>query len=145
MLEKHEECPHCGEASGEWRYDGQYCAACGYPNDPAGHVLTDIAAERDRQRCQEGFDAAHDDQHDGGELVLAACAYAFAAQMPELTREVVMPENGGVVHSETLRELWPWAHEWWKPSDRRRDLVKAGALIVAEIERLDRAAKANRP
>ena len=29
---------------------------------------------------------------------------------------------------------------WWKPTDCRRDLVKAGALILAEIERLDRAA-----
>jgi hypothetical protein len=32
------------------------------------------------------------------------------------------------------------ADEWWKPTNRRRDLVKAGALILAEIERLDRAA-----
>lgn len=33
---------------------------------------------------------------------------------------------------------WPWSREWWKPKNPRRDLVKAGALIVAEIERLDR-------
>ena len=33
---------------------------------------------------------------------------------------------------------WPWVRRWWKPTDRRRDLVKAGALILAEIERLDR-------
>jgi hypothetical protein len=35
---------------------------------------------------------------------------------------------------------WPWEDKWWKPKDRRRDLVRAGALIVAEIERLDRLA-----
>lgn len=35
---------------------------------------------------------------------------------------------------------WPWHRVWWKPSTRRRNLVKAGALILAEIERLDRAA-----
>ena len=35
---------------------------------------------------------------------------------------------------------WPWAPEWWKPSSYRRNLIKAGALIIAEIERLDRAA-----
>ena len=34
--------------------------------------------------------------------------------------------------------LWPWAAEWWKPKDCRRNLVRAGALILAEIERLDR-------
>jgi hypothetical protein len=39
-----------------------------------------------------------------------------------------------------LEWLWPWSVQWWKPKDRRRDLVRAGALIVAEIERLDRAA-----
>lgn len=35
---------------------------------------------------------------------------------------------------------WTWDRSWWKPTNRRRDLVKAGALILAEIERLDRAA-----
>lgn len=33
---------------------------------------------------------------------------------------------------------WPWGAEWWKPKEPRRDLVRAGALIIAEIERLDR-------
>ena len=28
----------------------------------------------------------------------------------------------------------------WQPTTSRRDLVKAGALVLAEIERLDRAA-----
>ena len=37
------------------------------------------------------------------------------------------------------RDLWPWAASWWKPKNRRRDLVRAAALIVAEIERIDRA------
>ena len=41
----------------------------------------------------------------------------------------------------TIGELWPWLSSWWKPSTNRRDLVKAGALILAEIERLDRAEK----
>jgi hypothetical protein len=36
-------------------------------------------------------------------------------------------------------QIWPWDRKWWKPTDRRRDLVKAAALILAEIERLDRA------
>lgn len=31
-----------------------------------------------------------------------------------------------------------YGYEWWKPTNRRRDLVKAAALILAEIERLDR-------
>ena len=36
--------------------------------------------------------------------------------------------------------LWPWDAEWFKPSSSRRDLVKAAALLLAEIERDDRAA-----
>ncbi|MNY70647.1 hypothetical protein D3C86_2088230 [compost metagenome] len=40
-------------------------------------------------------------------------------------------------------ENWPWSEDWWKPSpEPRRNLVKAGALILADIERLDRAANA---
>jgi hypothetical protein len=36
-----------------------------------------------------------------------------------------------------------WPQDWeFKPADPRRMLVKAGALILAEIERLDRAALA---
>jgi hypothetical protein len=35
---------------------------------------------------------------------------------------------------------WPWGTSWFKPSgDDIRDLVKAGALIAAEIDRLQRA------
>ena len=37
-------------------------------------------------------------------------------------------------------EVFPWEDAWWKPTTPRRDLVKAAALILAEIERLDRMA-----
>lgn len=37
---------------------------------------------------------------------------------------------------------WPrsWSRAWWKPKNPRRDLVRAAALLIAEIERLDRRA-----
>jgi hypothetical protein len=38
--------------------------------------------------------------------------------------------------------FWPWPPEWWKPCDRRANLVRAAALLIAEIERIDRAALA---
>lgn len=38
----------------------------------------------------------------------------------------------------SLSFRWPWPSKWWKPKSQRRDLVRAGALILAEIERLDR-------
>ena len=48
-----------------------------------------------------------------------------------------MPDSGS--DSSTAHQpAVTWDSEWWKPKDRRRDLIRAGALIVAEIERLDR-------
>jgi hypothetical protein len=65
----------------------------------------------------------HDDAHSDGSIGAAAACYA-APQRPD-----------GMCPG-----YWPWAASWWKPKDRRSDLVRAGALILAEIERLDRAA-----
>lgn len=85
-----------------------------------------IAAERRRQMDVEGWTPEHDDEHAWGELALAAVCYA-------------MPEPG---RGHPFPRWWPWDASWWKPSDRIRELVKAGALIAAEIERLQRAAAA---
>jgi len=93
-------------------------------------AIDDIAAERRRQAEAEGWTPEHDDQHEEGDLADAAACYA-AGCIP------LAPVEDG---STRLVPLWPWLAAWWKPSDRRRDLVKAGALIVAEIERIDRAA-----
>lgn len=107
-------------------------------------VLKDIGVERLRQQAVEGWTPEHDDEHDKGEIARAAAAYALAASYSDhfrmknhavdKLREVY---SGG--RFTLLREIWPWDWAWWKPKDRRRDLVRAGALIVAEIERLDRA------
>lgn len=111
-----------------------------YPHAP---VLTDAArdvlGERSRQVHGEGWDALHDDDHDRGELARAAACYALHAgsclACPEESYQRAAPHHGDPVLQETL---WPWAFEWWKPKNPRRDLVRAAALILAEIERLDR-------
>jgi len=36
------------------------------------------------------------------------------------------------------RMMWPWDSRGGSPKTRRHDLIRAGALIVAEIERIDR-------
>lgn len=89
-------------------------------------VIAEIGAERERQRAEEGWTPEHDDTHGKGEMALAAGCYALNAA-PERFADGVVPI------------FWPWAREWWKPKTRRRDLVRAAALIVAEIERIDRA------
>ena len=90
-------------------------------------ALQDVAAERRRQIESEGWSADHDDDHAAGELAIAAACYALSS-----TGSIISPNTA-------LGALWPWAWHWWKPKDRRRDLVRAAALIIAEIERLDRA------
>lgn len=94
----------------------------------AGDALRDILAERQRQIEAEGWAPEHDDKHDDEALAKAAACYALGTTRAYNHRG-----------ERVSRSFWPWDLRWWKPSDRRRDLVKAGALIVAEIERLDRA------
>lgn len=90
-------------------------------------VADEIAAERRRQVRDEGWTASHDDEHTEGSLARAAACYALAG---------VLSWNWS---NDFKARWWPWDETWWKPSsDRRRNLVKAGALIIAEIERLDR-------
>lgn len=86
----------------------------------------DVFAERQRQKEVEGWNTNHDDGHDCGEMASAAACYALHTE-----------PVGNV--GDYLR-FWPWDSRWWKPRDRRHNLVRAGALILAEIERWDRAA-----
>lgn len=101
-----------------------------------------IAAERQRQVEAEGWSPEHDDDHTLGELAAAGACYAL-----QTTRW----RDSTILGAPLVRSiLWPWHIEWWKPAeypdppyDRDvhrdkdvKDLVRAGALIAAEIDRL---------
>ena len=92
----------------------------------ATSAASDVLAERKRQVTAEGWTPGHDDEYEHGELADAAGCYALSSELFDCDGEPPIQ--------------WPWPDEWWKPTNRRRDLVKAGALILAEIERLDRMA-----
>jgi len=83
-----------------------------------------IRAERIRQVVSEDYSAAHDKGHED-ELALAAACYALV-------------NVSGGTHLETLSNgvpwLWPWESGHWKPRDKKRDLVRAGALIAAALD-----------
>ncbi len=92
-----------------------------------------IAAERQRQIDAEGWTAEHDDVHVDGELSGAASSYAAVA-----SKQIGSGMFEGYA-AQPPSQTWRWSSEWWKPSaDPLRNLVKAGALIAAEIDRLQR-------
>ena len=109
----------------------------------SSHAASDVLAERRRQVEVEGWDAEHDDLHDTGGLANAAACYAATAEIfwkASVVDGSGEPVRGGYAGADIRQEkVWPWEPRWWKPKDRRRDLVRAAALIIAEIERLDRA------
>lgn len=101
-------------------------------------VIDEIAKERQRQISKEGWTLEHDDEHEDGSLADVAACYAATV------RAFKAEEFAGVGYKTytSYSDLWPksWADCWWRPKrNRRRNLVIAAALIVAEIERLDRA------
>lgn len=103
-----------------------------------GRSFLNIIDERSRQIEVEGWTTDHDDRHAEGELAQAAACYA----MPELVRTSYQSYS----KFGWFPRWWPksWSVSWWKPSkdgsieSRKRELIKAGALILAELERLDR-------
>ncbi len=100
---------------------------------PTDKVISDIAFERHRQIGLKAHSAEHDDEHEDGELAIAAACYAAPF---EVLREYEFLGRGP-------QPAWPWCRSGHnrgprEGQTRREQLVKAGALIVAEIERLDR-------
>jgi hypothetical protein len=134
------QCHYCGKLA-----DHTFCVTCAEEARATGEMpkrqsnrnasaIHLIADERARQVSDEGWSPEHDDTHRRGELARAAACYAVQAE--EQAR-------GFPVLKGIMPKRWPWQYEWWKPSaDPLRNLVKAGALIVAEIERLQRASAA---
>jgi hypothetical protein len=98
------------------------------PDDTA--ALADIRRERTRQIEELKRLPEDDDQYTDGQMADAAAAYALV-------------RTSGLAFAG---DVWPWGAGDFKDSGERRNLVKAGALIVAEVERLDRAeARATNP
>lgn len=120
----------CVECKAVWKNDRPIIPA---PATPPGvpdsvralsEAVKDVLSERRRQVEAKGWTPEHDDLHRLGEIAWAAAAYAESA-----SRTHPSPRPPAV---------WPWRRDEWKPSTPRRNLVKAGALILAEIERRDR-------
>src|SRR5258708_3013281 len=128
-------------------------------DDPIEHALTLIGIERGRQVQDLGWDSEHDDNHLAGELAMAAACYAAGScGTGVFVAEMRSP------HSINIEDAWPWdqeddkrardldgeiampgnrADERGRIGARIRLLVKAGAWICAEIDRLERVKHAS--
>lgn len=119
-----------------------------------------IGAERSLQ-IAKGWNPEHDDRHVECELIRAAMCYARAAEIiqdhgPAESARRYLVRNGidpatdedyqaslsdpvGYHFGYRPPDDWPWEPEAWKPEPEAIDnLMKAGALIAAEIDRLQR-------
>jgi len=111
-------------------------------NSGASHIYN----ERARQVVQEGYDADHDKGH-FIELIDAAIGYAaFTSATLEIEKAVSLGHHSRAEADEFLEKgskllppNWPWGASYWKPSptDLKRNLIKAGALIAAAIDSLE--------
>lgn len=95
-----------------------------------------VETERERQ-ISKGFDIKHDDSYNLGELAGAAASYALAC-----TPLVGEPDLYTVAgDGKSMPVTWPWDHKYWQPESEKENLVKAGALIMAQLEKVIRAEK----
>lgn len=93
-----------------------------------------IAQERRRQIEREEFDSEYDAAYNYcGELAYAAAVYASPEPIYTIREHKGLDDNLPFFH---LTNPWPWEEEDYKPKDEISNLVRAGALIVAEIDRL---------
>lgn len=133
---KGEQCPHCAEeGSLAWgnrcilRRHKEGAHVYGTPawerEIVGSRALADVVQERIRQVADEGWTAEHDDAHGDDSMAIAAACYALPPGMRQMT-ELGCPWG------------WPWDPSWWKPKGSRRDKVRAAALIIADIDRMDR-------
>lgn len=97
-------------------------------------AITDILSERERQKSQEGYSLQHDDQYEHNELSRAAASYVdYAANCSSLYES-----HSSLYQRQVPPNNWVFDKVFWKPKNPRQDLVRAAALIIAEVERMDR-------
>lgn len=109
------------------------CFECGHvedvfiehPRENTGQGHSLIITERYRQIAVEGCTDEKDDEYEDCELYNAAWCY-------------MMHSIVGIPDPDYLPLDWPWDKKWWKPRDQKSNLVRAGALLMAEQERLGR-------
>lgn len=115
-------------------YERKKWQEAGHSPNALSSALKDVVSERNRQRNEEYYSDANDDTYVENELVRASASYVNHV----VGRSWLYPSKPSAYTSELVPDLWPWSEQAWKPKSPRQDLVRATALLVADIERLDR-------
>jgi hypothetical protein len=108
---------------------------------PGSQAMVDVMAERRRQVDEEGFTAERDDAlYKKGELAAASICYMLPAvtALGLLGSGYNHDDLGQLVVDSKPGAKWPWSKSWWKPKTIRTAMVKAAALLIAQIEQYDR-------
>jgi hypothetical protein len=91
------------------------------------HGVELIRAKRIRQIEKHGWTPAHDREHNKGELVEASAWYLQYVRTGYMIFGKVTVDGAE----------WPWDESIPKECDRKEALVNAGALIAAELDRME--------
>ena len=96
-----------------------------------------ITKERQRQINVKGYTAHHDAEHNVTELIDAAMSYVDAARTDYMNETEGLHPEVLKQHYDSIKQLtWRWDDNSFKPTSSFKDLIKAGALIAAAIDRL---------
>lgn len=98
-------------------------------------AVQDVLAERVRQKEVKGYSETNDDTYLNNQLLCAAKSYLDHV----IARDwVYQKDNPDAYINEEVPDYFPFNDIFWKPKTPRQDLIRVVALIIAEIERLDR-------
>lgn len=103
-----------------------------------------IKKERARQ-ISKGYTKEHDEDETAMQLSYAAASFIVNAQNLFFKDHTHYDGMGNITRLQSrdldtkkFKEVWPWAdHDGRKKADIKTSLIKAGALIAAEIDRLN--------
>lgn len=115
-------------------YERKKWQEAGNSPDAVSKAIKDVVSERSRQKNGEFYSDAQDDSYVNNELTRGSASYVNHV----IGRSWIHVSKPSVYQNELVPDLWPWSEQSWKPKSPRQDLVRATALLIADIERIDR-------
>jgi hypothetical protein len=131
-------CKRCGTQMCMGVYDKEWREGCiiWKETQKSGKPLTGVEIIKNERinQIKNGWTLKHDAEHKTDDLAFAGATYALPKDTRDMLQHLI-PE----CEMDSVPPTWPWDPEYWHPTpeDRIKELAKAGALIAAEIDRLN--------